>query len=132
MEAARATLLLALRGAATCGSGECGMEKAQMGEFEALFGHKRAALALLCLHEHGPKRWTDIRDAMSQRSGAVVGDKAATRALQALQRLGLVVIVNGDDGSSLYALTPLGTDRSRQVEELFARLDEHGAGPGPS
>jgi DNA-binding PadR family transcriptional regulator len=101
------------------------MAEAHISEFEALIGRKRAALALVCLHADGPMRWTDIRDGMSSRGGAGVGDKAVTRALRALQRLGLAEAINGVDGNHLYALTPRGTEWARWVEEVFDRLDHH-------
>jgi DNA-binding PadR family transcriptional regulator len=119
------------------------MERAQAKEFEALFDHKRAALALVCLHANGgPMRWTDVRDAMSARTGTAVGDKAASRALQALQQLGLASLVDGHDGgrrrsrkNRMYALTPQGVERARWVEKIFVRLPnppEHPDGQKPS
>lgn len=102
------------------------MDKAHVAaEYEALFGVRRAALALVCLGAEGPMRWTDVRHALSRLTGEQITDKAATRALHALQRLGLVEVVDGADGNHLYALTPRGTDRSHQVGDLFTRLSDH-------
>lgn len=108
---------------ATCGSGGSGMKKAQA-TFEALFGYKRAALALACLAD-GPLRWTDVRDAIIERTGAGIGDKDATRALHALQKMGLVDKVDSDDGNHLWALTPQGANQAQWAADILDRLDHH-------
>jgi DNA-binding PadR family transcriptional regulator len=70
-------------------------------------------------------RWTDVRDAITLRTGAAVGDKPVTRALQALQRMGLVERIDRDDGNHLYALTPQGASQARWATDIFDRLDHH-------
>lgn len=100
------------------------MEKGQLLQFEALVSHKKAALALACLHEQGrPMRWTDVRDGITLRTGTGTGEKAVTRALQALVRMGLVEKV-GEDGNRLYSLTASGALQARLAAEMFNRLDQ--------
>ena len=100
------------------------MEEAQLAQFEKLFSRRRAALALACLAD-GPMRWTDVRDAITLRAGAGIGDKPVTRALQALQRMGLVERVDHEDGNHLYALTLQGASQARWATDIFDRLDHH-------
>lgn len=92
--------------------------------FEALFTPKRAALALACLAD-APMRWTDVRDAMIERTGAGIGDKDVTRALHALQRMELADKIDSDDGNPLWALTPAGADQARRAADILDRLDHH-------
>jgi DNA-binding PadR family transcriptional regulator len=107
------------------------MDMEQLAEFEALFGHRHEALALLALRADGPMRWTDVGLSMSRIARERVLDKNVTRALHGLQRRGLVETVEADDGSQLYALTNRGTGRADRIADIFARLDRHQhAGPG--
>jgi DNA-binding PadR family transcriptional regulator len=95
---------------------------AELEGLEALFGVRRAALALLCLATDGPMRWTDVGRTLTQLTGEPITEKATTRALHALQRLGLVTVVEGEDGNHLYALTALGTHRARQARDMLDSL----------
>lgn len=99
------------------------MDKAQADELDALFDSKWGPLALACLHDGGPMRWTQVRHAISERTGTSVSERATTRALHALQRLGLARTVDGNNNRNhLYALTPQGIERARWVQQIFARL----------
>lgn len=91
---------------------------------EELFKRKHALLVLDCLYTEGPMRWTDVRQAISSRTGTLAGDQTVTRPLEVLQRLGLAA-KNGKRGNRLYMLTPFGTDMARQLQDLYTELHEH-------
>lgn len=96
------------------------MEKAQQSQIKALIRPKKTALVLACLHEQGPMRWTDICDGITARTGSGAGERAVTRALNALVEMGLVEKV----GNRLYALTPQGTGQARWAADMFNRLNQ--------
>lgn len=99
------------------------MDMEQLAEFEALFGHRHEALALLALRADGPMRWTDVGLSMSRIARTRVLDKNVTRALHGLQRRSLVETVEADDGSQLYALTTRGAARADRIADIFTRLN---------
>jgi DNA-binding MarR family transcriptional regulator len=105
------------------------MDMSQVTEWEALFGHKHAVPALLCLHaaDSQAQRWTDVTNAMSQRLGTWIDSQTVTRALNALIKLGLVEKVNSADGNHRnrrYILTRQGQEVAQQIIDMFSRLDQ--------
>lgn len=99
------------------------MDKGQVLQFETLVSHKKAALALACLHEQGPMRWTDVRDGITLRTGTGTGERALNRALKWLVDVGLIEKI-GEDGNRLYSLTAQGASQARLAADMFNRLDQ--------
>ncbi len=90
-----------------------------------IFGHRHAALALLCVAE-GPIRFGHLCAMMSEHGQEHYSDQKVARVLKVLHDLGVTTPAPGEDRGGVYRLTLAGrmkADRLAAAMESWSAFD---------